>query len=93
MMLRRLLAEIEASERPPTASDLAARLGVDRSAVLSMLGALRAQGRLAPEAGPAATPQGCAGAAACGAACPGPGRCPLVSDLGLGVLRAGRAGP
>ncbi|NIQ53003.1 MAG: hypothetical protein GWN71_06060 [Gammaproteobacteria bacterium] len=53
-----------------------------------MLDALRANGRLAPEAGAAATgpPPGCAAGGSCGGSCPGPADCPLVIDVDAGRL-------
>lgn len=45
-MLRRLLTEIERSERPPAVDELARRLGLDRSVVAGMIRFLEARGRL-----------------------------------------------
>jgi hypothetical protein len=83
MMLALLLEEIATAGRPLTAVDLAVRLGIDTSEVMGMLAALRAAGRLAPDA--AAGPASCVGGS-CGGACPGPAECPLVTGTGLDML-------
>lgn len=89
-MLQRLLAEIEAAGHPLTPDELARRIGATRDDVVGLLAALRAHGRLAPSEGSPGSAGGCAVGGACGTACPGPGRCPLVIDLGLDDLEIRR---
>jgi hypothetical protein len=86
-MLERLLAEIEAAGSPSTPAELAARIGATRDEVVGLLAALRAHGRLAPPAAAAGEPEGCAIGGVCGRACPGPGGCPLVIELGRDDLQ------
>jgi hypothetical protein len=93
MKLTALLGEIERSSGPIMSIDLARRLGVEPGEVAGMVSALRASGRLGPEAasGPAATE--CASSGACSMSCPGPGECSLTIDLsftGPEVRRPGR---
>ena len=90
MMLARLLTEIEAAGRPLTPGELAGRIGVDRTQVNAMLGALQAHGRLAPGGSGDDPPDGCAAAGSCRSACPGPAECPLVIDIGLDGLEPRR---
>ncbi len=90
MMLARLLTEIETAGRPLTPTELAGRIGVDRSEVTAMLGALRAHGRLAPGESGEGPPDGCAAVGSCRSACPGPADCPLVIDIGLDGLEPRR---
>ncbi len=86
MTLARLLAAVEAAGGPLTPAELAARTGLDGRLVMGMLDALRANGRLAPEATGTGPPPGCAAGSSCGGACPGSGECPLVIGLELGGL-------
>ncbi len=85
-MLTRFLTEIETAGRPLTPTELAGRMGVDRSEVNAMLGALRAHGRLAPEGSGEGPPDGCVAVGSCRSACPGPADCPLLIDIGLDGL-------
>lgn len=86
--LAAILRAIETAGRPLTPAGLAAATGLAPARIKGLLNALRANGRLAPEAGAAdaGPPPGCVGGGSCGGACPGPADCPLVFDLDLGRL-------
>jgi len=90
MTLARLLEEIEVSVGAVTTADLARRLGRPLAEVEAMLGALQAGGWLTDDGGSRSGPDSCPEAGSCRRSCPGPGRCPLVVDLGLGVLEPRR---
>jgi len=91
MKLTELLREIQESPGAVTIPELARRLGSTAETVRAMLIALRAAGRLSPEAGARPGADKCASAASCSVACPGPAGCPFAIDLGSGLrLRAGR---
>ncbi|MCB2223111.1 MAG: hypothetical protein KQH83_02960 [Actinobacteria bacterium] len=89
MSLGPVLRAVEDAGRPLTALELADRTGLRVPEVRSVLDALRAAGRLAPDTGGGAgePPGGCAAGGACGSSCTGPGECPLVIDLDLEGLR------
>lgn len=89
MSLAAVLAEIDRAEGPITRTELAKRLGVSPGEVGAMLAALRAAGRLGPEP-EAASGDECPSAGGCTVACPGPERCPLVFDIGIGGLTVRR---
>lgn len=85
MKLADLIDIIERSAGAVTVADLAKRLESPPETVRAMLAALRASGRLEPgkTSGPGTAE--CAASGRCVVACPGPGRCPFVVDLGPGV--------
>jgi len=89
MILAAVLAEIERAAGPITRVELARRLGVSADEVGAMLAALRAAGRLRPESGADPT-ENCPSSAGCRGTCPGPERCPLVVDMGIGGLAVQR---
>ncbi len=79
MSLAALLGEIERSQGPVTGIELATRLGIAPGRVAMMLDALRAAGRLGPEAKQQVDT--CASAGACSMTCPGPEECSLAIGL------------
>ncbi len=83
MRLATLLQEIEASRGPVTGIDLAIRMGIAPGEVASMLDALRASGRLAPEITDPEPIDACGSAGSCSMTCPGPGECSLMIDLNV----------
>jgi hypothetical protein len=90
MRLTELLRAIQGSPGAVTVADLARQLGSTPETVRAMLIALRAAGRLGPEAGARPAAGKCTSAGSCSVACPGPAGCPLAIDLGSGLrLRAG----
>lgn len=80
MRLAALLREIESSPGASTVADLAARLDTTPDAITAMLAALRASGRIGPDARPGTDE--CAATGSCGVSCTGPSRCPFVVDVG-----------
>ena len=92
MKLAALLTEIARSRGPVTGIELADRLGIPPAQVAAMLAALRASGRLGPEARVGPAPATCDAAGSCSMSCPGPSECALVVDLevtGLEIRNAG----
>jgi hypothetical protein len=91
MKLTELLRVIQGSPGAVTVADLARQLGSTPETVRAMLMALRAAGRLGPEAGARPGVDKCASAGSCSVACPGPAGCPFAIGLGSGLrLRGGR---
>jgi hypothetical protein len=87
MTLAHLVREIERSPGAVTIPELARRLGCGPHRVREMLVALRAAGRVGPEAGRRPGTEECAATGSCRLSCPGPTECPFIVDLGphLGI--------
>ncbi|MBM3694348.1 MAG: helix-turn-helix domain-containing protein [Actinobacteria bacterium] len=85
MRLAALLRAVEESPGTVTVADLAKRLRESPETVRAMLAALRAAGHLGPEGSARPGTEECASAASCAVSCPGPGDCPFVVDLGVGL--------
>ena len=93
MKLAALIAEIEQATGPVLGIDLARRLGIQPAEVAAMLTALRASGRLAPEAHAAPPTAECSSAGGCSMSCPGPGECSLMIDLSVTGLEVRQPAP
>ena len=90
MRIAELLREIDSSSGAVTVADLADRLDSTATDVRAGLAALRAAGRLGPEAGHDPGTDECSSAGTCSMSCPGPADCPFVIDLGSGSLEIRR---
>jgi hypothetical protein len=93
MSLAALLHEIEGADGPLTIADLARRLGSNSATIADMLVALRAAGRLRPDAGAAPGTHECGTAGSCAIACPGPSACPFVLEMPSGLEVRARTAP
>lgn len=83
MRLAALLEQLRSSSGAVTVAELAQELGTSPDDVTAMLSALRAAGKLGPEALGAPGSDACTSSGSCGAGpCPGPSTCPFVVRFG-----------
>lgn len=88
MRLGALVTEIERARGPITGVELADRLGISTVEAAAMLDALRAAGRIGPEAGaPTAVVDTCSSAGSCSMNCPGPDKCALTVAVNVTGLQ------
>ena len=80
-MLQRILQELKSAQGSMTLNDLSRKLGVEQSALESMIAYLVQKGRLQDDDEALAKVMTVCISGSCGSSCPGPMGCPFVMDM------------